>query len=327
VAVESLADSGRNVAQLDAPAGVTTLHVLDLPLLTDGVASQPVVMVAAAGASAGWRSAALTQSVDLGASWQAAGTTTGAAILGTALTPLAEGSAGLIDAANTVNVRLLNADMQLNDATDALLLGGSNLAMLGGELFQFGQATPLGANAWRLSRLWRGRRGTEDRITGHSVGDPFTLITAATLTTLSVPTGVDELRVSAQGVGDQVPWPEADSASLGLALRPPSPCALSVELQSNGDRLIRWIRRSRNGWSWIDAVDAPIAEESELYTVTLTPSTGSPRRNQTTNAQWAYTAVDQAADRAGGASSMTISVAQIGTMQSSPSTSLILSLI
>jgi hypothetical protein len=32
---------------------------------------------------------------------------------------------------------------------------------------------------------------------------------------------------------------------------------------------MRWVRRSRAGWSWRDGVDAPLAEEAERYRVTM----------------------------------------------------------
>ena len=32
--------------------------------------------------------------------------------------------------------------------------------------------------------------------------------------------------------------------------------------------LLRWVRRSRAGWRWIDGADAPLAEEAEGYQVT-----------------------------------------------------------
>lgn len=243
------ADPGRGVVQLDAPAGPTTIVLLDLPLLSDGVATQPNVTAAANGASVGWRSAALLQSLDDGASSQAAGTTALPATMGMTVSRLAAGSSTLIDRINSVDIQLLNDEMQLSDTSDALLLSGANLAILGGELLQFGSATPLGANRWRLMQLWRGRRGTEDRIATHTIGEPFVLLDATTLKPLIVPNGVSLLRASAQGVGDVLPLPESDLPLPGMALRPPSPVALTATVQPNGDTVISWIRRSRNGWS------------------------------------------------------------------------------
>ena len=54
--------------------------------------------------------------------------------------------------------------MALQHAGDAALLAGANAAMLGAELIQFGRAEPLGQGRYRLSRLLRGRGGSDDAI-------------------------------------------------------------------------------------------------------------------------------------------------------------------
>ncbi|MDE2043383.1 MAG: phage tail protein, partial [Alphaproteobacteria bacterium] len=178
------ASAGQVVTQFDAPAGPTALDLLDLPLLTDGVASAPFVAAAAAGASVGWSGVALSISTDGGASFTNAGTIGAASVLGVANSALPTSSAYLIDTQNSVTVQLLNTQMLLTDASDTLLLGGANAAMLGNELIQFGSAQPLGGGLWQLSRLLRGRRGTEFAISSHMVGDNFALLNPASMVQL-----------------------------------------------------------------------------------------------------------------------------------------------
>src|SRR5690606_242236 len=125
------------------------------------------LLVAAAGPSAGWRRASLLASTDAGASWQAIGGTVGPATMGHAVTVLGSAAPALFDLAGSVEVELLHAAMMLHDADTAGLVAGRNLALLGDELIQFGRAEPLGSARWRLSRLTRGRRGTEWAIAGH----------------------------------------------------------------------------------------------------------------------------------------------------------------
>ncbi len=321
-----VADAGRNVSQTDLPAGPTTLALLDLPQLSDGVATAPLVMAAAAGVSPAWRSAALLQSIDGGLSWQSGGQTALPAIMGSALSLLPAASATLIDALSSVDVQLLHADMALGDASDDLLLGGANAAMLGGELIQFGRALALGGGVYRLSRLLRGQRGTEDRMAGHSSGERFVLLDSHTLATLTIPAGVAQLRVTAQGVGDTSAAAQTEIAVSALALRPPSPVMLTANRQVNGDMLITWIRRSRDGWRWVDGVEAPLAEQQELYAFTLNPPNGAVREVQLTTPSFLYAAAQIATDKAAGASAITVSVRQIGTMQTSLATTLTVSL-
>lgn len=54
-------------------------------------------------------------------------------------------------------------------------------AVLGSELLQFGGAEPLGEGRWRLTRLLRGRVGTEWATDLHTAGETFALMERDTL--------------------------------------------------------------------------------------------------------------------------------------------------
>jgi len=66
----------------------------------------------------------------------------------------------------------VSALSDLYDDTD----GAKNLAILGGEMFQFATATDLGDNVWELSGLVRGRYGSENRANSHLIGETFVLL-------------------------------------------------------------------------------------------------------------------------------------------------------
>ena len=53
-------------------------------------------------------------------------------------------------------------------------------------------------------------------------------------------------------------------------MRPLSPVELSAELDAAGNLSLRWIRRSRGGFAWLDEIDAPIGESYEQYAVSIT---------------------------------------------------------
>jgi hypothetical protein len=99
----------------------------------------------------------------------------------------------------------------------------------------------------------------------------------------------------------------------GAALIPPSPTMLSATALQNGDTQVQWIRRSRDGWRWIDHVDAPLVEERELYQIVVTPGSGPERTYESQTTSWTYLAADRAADLASGATVITIKVTQLGT--------------
>lgn len=305
------ADPGRHTGEPDAPHGPTTIVLLDLPPLSDTPATAPQVAVAAAGASPGWRRAALLVSSDGGESWREAGQTAAPAIIGAAATILAAGTTTRVDLINRVDIDLLNADMELGDADMAALLRGTNLAMLGDELIQFGQAEPLGANRWRLSQLLRGRRGSEWAIGGHALEDAFVLIEADALAMIGDVAVGSALSVMASGIGDTVPV-EASRTIDGRAVLPLSPAHGHFVVLANGDTRIGWTRRSRAGWRWPDSVDAPVGEETELYRLTLTATPSPARTADTSLPEYIYTAAERAADIAAGATSLTVSIRQVG---------------
>lgn len=168
------ASSGSVVRQADAPHGPTRILLADLPNLGDSAATVPAVVAAAAGASTGWRWASL--SVEEGDEIVGIGQTAAPAVLGTSLSVPAAVGAVLFDDVTALDVELLAPDMVLAGASDDALLRGANLCLLGQELLQFGRAVRLGPRQYRLSRLLRGRRGTEWAIAMHGIGEDFLLM-------------------------------------------------------------------------------------------------------------------------------------------------------
>ena len=304
------ASPGQGETQPDAPHGPTTLRLLDVPI-GEPAGARPLLFVAAAGVEPGWRRAALLISFDAGETWEPAGATAAPAVMGEALNALGPGPPCLFDDASSVEIELLNAEMWLESASDSALIGGANLALLGDELIQFGRADWLGDRRFRLSRLLRGRRGTEWASGSHAAGDAFALIERASLAPLDVPAerlgGM--LTVSASGIGDA----EAVTASadiLGESLRPPAPVHLTAHRLDSGDIRIDWVRRSRLGWSWPSGADTPLGEESESYRLEISGD-GFLRAITLAAPSYFYTAADQAAD--GASEPLHLSVRQLGT--------------
>ncbi len=315
------ATSGTGIYEADQPHGPTVLRLLDLPYLADGVAAAPQVFVVAAGTMPGWRKAALLMSVNGGASWEGAGGTAAPATMGSVQVPLGDAQTNLVGESDSMLVTLLHDGTALHSITRAQLLAGENLALVGDELLQFERAERVGPAQYRLTGLLRGRRGTEWAVTTHGANAPFTLIEPGSLAPLSIPGGVADVRVMASGVGDTAPV-LAQLSAPGRALLPLSPVRLTSLRMDNGDVVISWTRRSRDGWRWSDGVDAPLAEERERYSVALSSNIGAVQNIEVIAPQWTYSAAAIAADRAFGATSMTISIAQIGTFGSSRRTAM-----
>lgn len=305
-------DGGRIVAEADRTAGRTTLHLADLPPVQDAAASAPLVVVGAAGTRPGWRSAVLMQRTGPTSLWEDIGRTAAPATMGVVRNPLGAASPHLMDVRNALTVELLHDGMSLLNVSDDALWTGANFALVGGEVFQFGMAERVAPGRWVLSRLLRGRRGTESRIINHAVQEPFLLLDPETLTALSVPAGASSIDVTAKGVGD----PDGVTASLtavGAALRPLSPVHLRAMPLSDGAIDLQWTRRSREGWRWLDGIEVPIAEEAELYRIEIVALPSALRIEVTLDQPHYSLSAAQLEDmRAAGATSLTISVRQIG---------------
>jgi hypothetical protein len=119
-----------------------------------------------------------------------------------------------------------------------------------------------------LSKLLRGRGGTEWACAAHDVGDRFCLIRPGTLQPITLPSWSLGATISASEDRGAI----ASTQLEGEALRPPSPVNLAAQRQPNGDLSVAWTRRSRQGFAWVDGIDAPLGEGREQYRVVISGS-------------------------------------------------------
>lgn len=268
----AVASPGRVLPTPDRVEGNTILIAAELPGLGETALAAPRLSVVAAGSAAGWRRAALLYSIDDGASWRDGGVTAAPSVIGTIIAPPGIAPATLIDMANAIEVELARDDMVLADADDAALDAGANLALAGDELLQFGRAERLSDARWRLTHLWRGRRGTEAAAGLQVAGDRFALIAPDGVAAIDLPVAAvgASVRVLASGTGDIDGPVEAVAVVAGASVRPLAPALLRIAAESD-ESAVRWARRSRLGFRWIDGGDVPLAEEAERYRVTIGP--------------------------------------------------------
>lgn len=268
------ADGGQHLPPLDQVASPTALALLDLPDLGTSRHDVPVVHVGASQPSAGWRPVPIE--IVIGGEVRTISSARSEAVIGSALSALGNGQAALFDLINFVDVELADAEHWLESRDDDALANGANLAALGSELIQFGTASSLGGGRFRLSRLLRGRRGTEWAMNGHAAQERFVLLNVSALQAVELP--LEALGTSiagkAAGVADGNSPPLQMTVS-GEALRPPSPVHLRAVKTQSGELQVSWVRRSRAGWAWLDGVDAPLGESAERYRVRLEGPSGS----------------------------------------------------
>jgi hypothetical protein len=120
------------------------------------------------------------------------------------------------------------------------------------------------------------------------------------------------VRVLASGVGDVDGPAEARTTLSGVSVRPPSPVHLAAEIQASGDVALSWVRRSRLGWRWIDAAEAPLGEEREIYRIAVTPDSAAGWTAESALPSFALSAAER------GPGAVTVTIRQAGTHGDSP---------
>jgi hypothetical protein len=297
---------GRAVAEPDVPVGRTDLALFELPALGDAPDALAKAYVMASNAGL-WKPAQVELAT--GAAPLGIMSLTRRAMLGRAESVLDARAPIVLDNISTVVVSLYNPAQYLLNADDDALMSGANLAMIGDELLQFGRADQLSAGVYRLTKLLRGRRGTEWAALVHAVGDRFCMIDAAVMRTIEQPASAvaATLTATAHGIADSAPLPSAVRTVSGESLRPPSPC--HFDLRCDGSNLLaNWTRRSHRGWNWTDGVGIADDPFPELYRLIISGPDGEQIAESVTTS----VAFDIAQLPGGPGEEITVAVAMIG---------------
>lgn len=309
-------NSGTFPGQTLPAYGTTTLRLLDLPALTDAEAQQVGYRLAATGSGGAWRSGVLEVSVDGGATWVQAAVLAGYTTLGFAgATPLpappAHVGACNIDTESTLQVTLVKGT--LSSVTDDLLVAGANRALVGSELIQFGEAVLVSGTTYTLSRLLRGRRGTEGAMAGHAADEEFTLLAGAPF----IPANVADIGIARlyriTPSGGEASASESFTLA-GASVRPFSPVDVRGSRDGSSNLTITWTRRSRIGTELPNVGDIPLDESSESYSVDILDGPDVVRTIASTSPSCSYSAADQATDFGSAQPSIDVLVYQIGQL-------------
>ncbi len=279
----------------------TLLQFVDAPPLpTDTVPNQGLLRLGVAPDGADWNGAAIYRSDDGG---EDGGNTfnllaglEGAATFGAIITDLAAGITETWDQVNQVEVVLTSGS--LASVSELAVLNGANAALIGDELVQFQNAELIGERTYRLSRLLRGRQGTEWAVGSHTAGDRFILLSPALYTTAIANNLIGrELFYKAVSVGNSLGnTDEITFTYTGRNLKPFAPVHVTGLRDGSGNLTISWVRRSRVDAEWRDGVDVPLGEESEKYEVEILDGSLIKRMFSVTTPQAEYTATQQVDD-------------------------------
>ena len=208
---------------------------------------------------------------------------------------------------STVDVYLLGNGGDLTPAPDLNVMNGANGAMLGSELIQFANATlmtdSLGNPFYRLSRLLRGRRGTEWAMGTHQVGEPFYAIPSALSKEPYTPPMLNNAylyKVVMMG-GDLGNAPAKSYEPSGASLMQWAPCEALTTVDTSGDWTISWVPRARYNGDFASGYIPYLDPDTTGWSIDILSGTTVVRTIQvplSTTAPWqtVYTAAMQSAD-------------------------------
>ena len=297
------------------PNAVTRLEVLDIPALPHDTQDALMLRFAACGISDGWRGATVSQVMGSGDD-EILLDIAKPATIGTAVNALAVGVAHVFDEVSTVDVALIGANT-LTSATELAVLNGANVAVLGNEVIQFMNAALVSAGVYRLSRLLRGRLGTESAMASHVLGERFVLLDDAVVP-LNMPASNNgqNWTVRAASYGDALTSGVPTSFTIqGNSLKPLSPVQVTaIKDAGTGAITVRWKRRARIDGNLRDYVDVPLMEQSEQYDIKLMNGSAVVRSWLSATASATYTSSQQTADFGASPTSLTLQITQLSAL-------------
>jgi hypothetical protein len=283
----------------------TLLVLMDLPPLNEAD-DDPGIYAAVYRATPGftWTGAIVLRSVDAGTTWDQIAATSSEATVGNITQVLDVGSPATWDTANEL---IISVDAgTFESQTDTAVLNGANLVAVGAhgrwELVQFANAELIGVNTARLTRLLRGRRGTEVFIGTSVAGDLAVLLTTATTMRLPLQTtdiGQEhQYRAATVGMSSAVATIQAFTGA-GRALQSWAPVYIRGARDGGDDLTITFSRRSRFGSDLTPASqNLPLTEAPEDYDIDIIgDSAGEVLRTISTSVESAvYTSAQQTTD-------------------------------
>ncbi len=274
----------------------TILELLDLPPLPGSSEAQGLLGIAVAGNGDDWNGAAIYSSNEGDNNYTLMTGISASATMGVITTNLSPSFYATWDETSIIEVILFSGC--LFSVSELILLNGANAAMIGDELIQFQNAELIGDSTYRLSRLLRGRQGTEHNIKNQESGTRFVLIDSS-LYTAAIPTNLigRTLHYKAVTVGNSLE--NADERAITYqanGLKSFAPVHIIGNRDEQNNLTISWIRRSRLNADWRDFVDVALTEESEQYQIEIMDKDTVVRTLETSTPNITYTTAEQITD-------------------------------
>jgi len=232
------------------------------------------------------------------------------------------------DRGSEINVRLIDLNDELISASEADVLDGANLAVVGDEIVQFADVVAEEDGSFTLSTFLRGRKGTEWATGTHLGGaERFVLLTPEGVNFQTFDSQYRDValwyttRSFGSGVGPSKVTPRYQFTNTVRTMKPKSPQHVQGTRDGANDLTIKWMPRVRFGGEWEDGTDIHITDleswEIDVYdgstivrTIVESTLTGAV---YTGYRSAIYTAARQAADGLTPGQSVDVVVYQIGS--------------
>jgi hypothetical protein len=208
----------------------------------------------------------------------------------------------VFDDDHTLTVQMISGQAPTSALSDFEVLNGANVALLGQEIIQFRDVTDLGNNVFRLSRLLRGRLGTELFMNSHAIGEQFVILDSDTVRRATM--AATDLNVSRSykvvGAGlSAFNAPITTAINTGVSQKPWQPIRIEGTRDGSLNLDMTWVRRTRIEGEWLCFIEVPLGEGSEQYEVDILTGSGTPTASSpflVTSPAFQYTAAQQVTD-------------------------------
>jgi len=269
-----------SVKSMTIRSAPTQLVMLDIPQLRD-IDDDWGPYAGMAGYADGWPGGELFRSTDDGASYQQAGVMSDTpCVIGSAISVLGNFLGGnVFDEQNSVTVTVGPGMSLVSYTRDQVYNGFGAFALNSGtgiEVLQYRDATLVAPRTYKLTGLLRGRKGTEQFMSTHALGDRFVLLQSATLRRFAG-SGADlntSRKYKAVGFGRTLDeTAEMTFTNTGVSLKPLSPVLLGGGRDAAGTLFGKFMRRTSASAEWPDYVEAPLGNALAAYEVDIFNST------------------------------------------------------
>lgn len=168
------------------------------------------------------------------------------------------------------------------------------------EYIQAAEITSNTNGTWTLSKLLRGRKGTDFAMAGHAIGDAVVYLDPSALD--RPPDGEKDLLRKYAAIATSTVFTDqyaVNFTNTAKGQRPWAPWGVTGARDASGNLTIDWFRRDRLGQSWPEdgPENPPMSETTEAYEVYIySLSAGILRTISTTISEASYTAAQQTTD-------------------------------